>query len=130
SRFDQAPTSSMSTSSPSSLEEVQHVAGVADRVRRCIGQVIVGKREVIDLVLVALLGEGHVLFEDVPGLGKTMLARTAARALDCAFQRIQFTPDLLPSDVTGLSIFNQKTQEFEYLAGPVFTNVLLADEIN
>ncbi|MGH2458271.1 MAG: AAA family ATPase [Chloroflexota bacterium] len=113
-----------------SLDEVQDVARVADRVRGCIGQVIVGKREVIDLVLVALLGEGHVLFEDVPGLGKTMLARAAARALDCAFQRIQFTPDLLPSDVTGLSIFNQKTQEFEYRAGPVFTNLLLADEIN
>lgn len=130
SRNNQSPTLSASTASPSSHEDVQHVAGIADRVRQCIGQVIVGKREVIDLVLVALLGEGHVLFEDVPGLGKTMLARATARALDCAFQRIQFTPDLLPSDVTGLSIFNQKTQEFEYRAGPVFTNVLLADEIN
>ncbi len=126
----QASLAPSSASGSSSYEEVKQVAEIADRVRHCVGQVIVGKRDVIDLVLVALLGEGHVLFEDVPGLGKTMLARTTARALDCAFQRIQFTPDLLPSDVTGLSIFNQKIQEFEYRAGPVFTNVLLADEIN
>ena len=101
-------------------------ATIADNVER----VIVGKRDVIDLVLVALLVESHILFEDVPGTGKTMLARALAISLGGSFTRIQFTPDLLPNDVTGVSIFNQRTQEFEFRPGPVFTNVLLADEIN
>ncbi|HXI18454.1 MAG TPA: AAA family ATPase, partial [Chloroflexota bacterium] len=91
---------------------------------------IVGKREVIDLVIVALLVEGHVLFEDVPGTGKTMLARSLATSLGGDFKRIQFTPDLLPNDVTGVSIYNQRTQEFEFRPGPIFTSVMLADEIN
>jgi MoxR-like ATPase len=85
---------------------------------------------VIDLLIVALLTPGHVLLEDVPGLGKTMLAKSLARSLACSFQRVQFTPDLLPSDITGVSIFNQKTQEFEYRAGPLMTQIVLADEIN
>lgn len=95
-----------------------------------IGKVIVGKRESIELSLITLLCRGHLLIEDVPGLGKTMLARALAKSLAMDFKRIQFTPDLLPSDVTGVSIYNQKTGSFEFKNGPVFANVLLADEIN
>src|ERR1700736_5458583 len=110
--------------------DVEPIRALADRAGRNIEQVIVGKRDVIDLLLVALLCEGHVLIEDVPGIGKTMLAKSLARTLDCPFRRIQFTPDLLPSDVTGVSFFNQRTQEFEFRPGPIFSQVVLADEIN
>lgn len=95
-----------------------------------VAKVIVGKEDVIRLVFVALLAGGHCLIEDVPGVGKTMLVRAFARSLGCDFRRIQFTPDLLPSDVSGVSIYNQKTQEFEFRPGPVFGQVVLADEIN
>jgi MoxR-like ATPase len=103
---------------------------VARRLRENIQKVIVGKDEVIDLTLVAVLCEGHILLEDVPGIGKTTLARALAASLGCTFRRIQFTPDLLPSDVTGLSWFNQKEQVFEFRPGPIISQVVLADEIN
>ena len=95
-----------------------------------IEKVIIGKRDAIEMVMVALLCEGHVLLEDVPGSGKTMLARSIATSLGIDFKRVQCTPDLLPNDVTGVSIFNQKAGEFEFRSGPVFVNILLADEIN
>lgn len=95
-----------------------------------VEKVIVGKSRAVTLAMVAILAEGHLLLEDVPGVGKTMLVRALSRSLDCSFQRVQFTPDLLPSDITGVSIYNQKTQEFIYRPGPVMSNILLADEIN
>lgn len=95
-----------------------------------IEHVIVGKRDVIQLLLVGFFSKGHVLIEDVPGVGKTMLSRALAQSINGTFKRIQFTPDLLPSDVTGISIYNQQTKDFEFKPGPVFTNILLADEIN
>jgi len=103
---------------------------VGDKVLANVERVIVGKHHEVRLALVALLCRGHLLIEDVPGTGKTMLAKAIARSLGCSFRRIQFTPDLLPSDVTGLSIYNQKTQEFEFRPGPIMSQVVLADEIN
>jgi MoxR-like ATPase len=102
----------------------------AQAIKDNVGRVIIGKSDVTELLLVALLTEGHVLLEDVPGIGKTTLAKALARSLRCSFARIQFTPDLLPSDVTGLNYYNQKSQEFEFRPGPVLNQVLLADEIN
>ncbi|MBY7142523.1 MoxR family ATPase [Virgibacillus sp. NKC19-3] len=101
-----------------------------EHVRMNINKVMIGKEEEVTLSLVALLAQGHVLLEDVPGVGKTMLVRTLAKSLDCDFRRIQFTPDLLPSDVTGISIYNPKEMEFEFRGGPILGNVILADEIN
>jgi MoxR-like ATPase len=106
------------------------IEATARRIRENINRVIVGKESVIELLLVALLCEGHVLLEDVPGIGKTTLAKAAARSLGCTFRRIQFTPDLLPSDVTGVYYFNQKAQEFLFRPGPVMSQIVLADEIN
>ena len=106
------------------------VSRVSDAVMANVGRAIVNKEDEVRLCLVTLLCEGHLLIEDVPGVGKTMLAKSLARSLDCTFRRIQFTPDLLPSDVTGVRAFNQKVNEFEFRPGPVFAQILLADEIN
>jgi len=111
-------------------EVSQEIKGAADRLTSNVSKVIVGKKETIELVLVALLCEGHVLIEDVPGIGKTMLAKAVARSLGCSFKRIQCTPDLLPSDVTGIQYFNQKASEFEFRPGPIMANIVLVDEIN
>ena len=110
-----------------SLGDVVQVVG---RVRSAIESVIEGKRSSIDLALVVLLAEGHLLIEDVPGVGKTMLAKAIGRSIDCSVRRVQFTPDLLPSDITGVSIFNQETRDFEFKPGAVFANIVVGDEIN
>ncbi|MCH8339668.1 MAG: MoxR family ATPase [Chloroflexi bacterium] len=102
----------------------------AERITANIERVIVGKREAVELAVVGLLAGGHMLIEDVPGVGKTMLARSLARSLGCSFSRIQFTPDMLPSDLTGVNIFNQRSREFEFRPGPLLAQVVLADEIN
>ncbi|MCW5851289.1 MAG: MoxR family ATPase [Anaerolineae bacterium] len=109
---------------------MQEVQTIARRVSDNVEKVIVGKHDEIQLALIAMLCRGHVLIEDVPGVGKTMLARAFARSLGCTFRRIQFTPDMLPSDITGVSIFNQRDREFEFRQGPIFAQIVLADEIN
>jgi MoxR-like ATPase len=109
---------------------VKNVQQPAERVVANVERVIIGKHAEVRTALVALLCEGHILIEDVPGVGKTMLAKAMSQSIGCSFRRIQFTPDLLPSDVTGTSIFNQKTQEFEFRPGPIMAQVVLADEIN
>jgi MoxR-like ATPase len=106
------------------------VRGIAARLAENVERVIVGKHQEVQQTLVALLCQGHVLVEDVPGVGKTMLAKAIARSIGCTFKRIQFTPDLLPSDVTGISIYNQKESEFEYRPGPIMAQIVLADEVN
>lgn len=103
---------------------------VAERIAQSVGQVIIGKRNEVRLAVLGLLSKGHILIEDIPGVGKTMLAKALARVIGCTFSRIQFTPDMLPSDVTGVSLFNQKTREFEFRAGPIMAQIVLADEIN
>jgi len=103
---------------------------LAREIVQNVEKVIVGKTEVVELVVIALISRGHVLIEDVPGVGKTMLARSIARSVGCEFRRIQFTPDLLPSDITGVSFYNQKTSEFEFRPGPILSQIVLADEIN
>lgn len=106
------------------------VKAFGERLVDSLEKVIVGKRQSLELVVIGLLCQGHVLIEDVPGVGKTMLARSLARSLDCVFNRIQFTPDMLPSDVTGVSIYNQQKNQFEFRPGPIIGQVVLADEIN
>lgn len=107
-----------------------NVQEVSDRLISNIEKVIVGKRETVELAVITLLCQGHLLIEDVPGVGKTMLARSVSRSIGCSFSRIQFTPDMLPSDVTGVSIFNQVSREFEYRPGPIMAQIVLSDEIN
>ena len=113
---------------PPGAEEI--AADVIDRLRRNIASVVIGKPEAIETALVCLLAEGHMLVEDVPGIGKTLLARAMAASLGCTFQRIQFTPDLLPSDIIGTSVFHQTSGEFIFKPGPLFAQIVLADEIN
>lgn len=111
-------------------EIMKDVQLVAEKIINNVERVIVGKREKVTLTLLALLCQGHLLIEDVPGVGKTMLAKSVAKSIGCTFKRIQFTPDLLPGDVTGVSVFNQKTREFEFRPGPVIAQIVLTDEIN
>ena len=113
-----------------SQEDIARVKETGDKLINNIGKVLVGKREAVELLLVALLCESHLLIEDVPGIGKTILAKAAAKSLECSFKRIQCTPDLLPSDVTGIHYFNQKNGEFEFRPGPIIANFVLVDEIN
>ncbi|NDI34999.1 AAA family ATPase [Chengkuizengella sediminis] len=103
---------------------------MVERVIQNIEKVIIGKRDSIEKVLIAFISQGHVLIEDIPGVGKTMLVRALAKSIDCSFNRIQFTPDLLPTDITGISMYNQKTRDFEFRPGPLMANIVLADEIN
>ena len=108
----------------------QAVKEIFDKISQNVATVVIGRESSIQLAVVALLSKGHILLEDVPGSGKTLLAKSLAASVDCEFKRIQFTPDLLPSDITGINYLNMKTSEFEFMPGPVFTNIVLADEIN
>ncbi|SDN01192.1 MoxR-like ATPase [Halogranum gelatinilyticum] len=109
---------------------VSETADLAERITDNVERVIVGHHDAIEHLVVTILARGHLLLEDVPGVGKTMLARSVAKSVDCSFKRVQFTPDLLPSDVTGVNVFNQQSREFEFQPGPVFANLVLGDEIN
>ena len=109
------------------LTKAQDIAG---RIVSNVQKVIIGKSEPIELAVIALISQGHLLIEDAPGVGKTMLARSLAKSVDCNFKRIQFTPDMLPGDITGVSVYNQKTVDFEFRPGPVISQIVLADEIN
>jgi len=109
---------------------LDELVGIARRISAAIETVIEGKPEAIRLAMTVLLAEGHLLIEDVPGVGKTLLAKTLARSIDCSIRRVQFTPDLLPSDLTGVSAFNQELREFEFKPGPIFANIVIGDEIN
>jgi MoxR-like ATPase len=120
-------TRQVNSARPRTVELVQQVA---ERIAHSVSQVIVGKRNEVRLTVLGLLSQGHILIEDIPGVGKTMMAKSLARSIGCTFSRIQFTPDMLPSDVTGVSLFNQKTREFEFRAGPIMAQIVLADEIN
>ena len=111
-------------------QQVNIVQQVSERIAQSVGQVIFGKRNEVRLTVLGLISQGHILIEDIPGVGKTMLAKALAHTIGCTFSRIQFTPDMLPSDITGVSLFNQKTREFEFRPGPIMAQIVLADEIN
>jgi MoxR-like ATPase len=125
-----ATSSRAGTDSMDGAVGLAEVADLAGRIAANIQRVIVGKPDVVRIALVTLLAEGHLLIEDVPGVGKTSLAKALARSIDCSVSRVQFTPDLLPGDITGMSVYNRQTSEFEFRPGPVFANVVIADEIN
>ena len=114
---------------PNSIK-IEDVSKIAGNIRESVQKVIVGKDEAINLGLLALFCGGHILMEDVPGIGKTTMAKALAQSLGCSFKRIQCTPDLMPSDVVGVNLYNQKTAEFDFSPGPIFSQVLLTDEIN
>lgn len=109
---------------------MKQVQAVAEKLIENVNRVIIGKRAEIRLTVIGLLCQGHILLEDVPGVGKTVMAKALAKSLGCTFSRIQFTPDMLPSDVTGVTLFNQGSRQFEFRAGPIFAQVVLSDEIN
>lgn len=110
--------------------EIQKIKEMTDDIKKNVQKVIVGKDEIIENIVISILCSGHILLEDVPGLGKTLLARTISKSIDSNFSRIQFTPDLLPSDITGINYFNQKKNEFIFKKGPIMNKLVLADEIN
>jgi MoxR-like ATPase len=121
---------SRGTARGSGTAQARDIAAGAGRIAQAVESVIEGKAEEVQLAVAVLLAEGHLLVEDVPGVGKTMLAKALARAIDCSVRRVQFTPDLLPSDVTGVSVYNQNTREFEFKPGAIFANIVVGDEIN
>lgn len=118
------------TRQPNENTSIRIVSEITERIAQSVGQVILGKRNEVRLAVLGLLCQGHILIEDIPGVGKTMMARALAKTIGCTFSRIQFTPDMLPSDVTGVSIYNQRTNEFEFRPGPIVAQIVLADEIN
>lgn len=119
-----------STRRSNQASSIHIVADITERIAQSVGQVIIGKRNEVRLSVLGLLCRGHILIEDIPGVGKTMMARSLSKAIGCKFSRIQFTPDMLPSDVTGVSIYNQRSNEFEFRPGPIMAQIVLADEIN